>query len=227
MHNPLKLAMLLIPCLLCACGKTPGLEIKKDNMTENNTAYTINCETLSIGHQSENADKLNSVFNDELEEWIENFTNRANQIKVPGSSLPCLQVRHTVKNNNGKLLSIITEKYVYLTGLHGNTWVSAKNFDVKEDKILMLSDLFTDKEYTSILTERMEELIESNPNVYHDLWEQPVIDKDREDKFYIDKKNLVIFYEPYELSYYARGVVEFPIPLEKIRGYIKAEYLPS
>lgn len=227
MHNSLKAALLLTVCFLCACSKNGGVSIKTENVSDDNNSYTINCESLKIEHNSEGGKLLNEIFSKELNEWIETFTSQALQIKVPGSSSPCLQVRHIVKNNNGKLLSIITEKYVYLTGLHGNTWVTSKNFDTEQDKVLMLKDLFSDKEYPDILNLRMEELIKNNPEIYHDLWEKPVIDGKRDDKFYLDGKNLVIFYEPYELSYYARGVVEFPIPLEKIRGYIKAEYLPS
>ena len=227
MHNSLKASLLITVCFLCACSKNGGIPIKTENVSENNDAYTINCESVEIEHNSDGGKLLNDTFKNELDEWIETFTSQALQIKVPGSSPPCLQVRHIVKNNNGKLLSIITEKYVYLSGLHGNTWVTAKNFDTQQDNILKLGDLFSDKEYPVILNLRMEELIKNNPKTYHDLWEKPIIDGNREDKFYLDGKNLVIFYEPYELSYYARGVVEFSIPIEKIRGYIKAEYLPS
>lgn len=227
MHNPLKLFFVLFLCFLCSCSKNSGVETKKDIIADNNDKYNINCETFSIEHNSENAEMINSVFAEELEEWLENFKERAAQIKVQGSSPPTLQVRHTIKNNTKTILSVTTEKYVYLSGLHGNTWVSAKNYSAEQDKLLSLSDLFSDKEYKDILTQRIEELIENNPDTYHDLWEKPCVDGSREDKFYIEGKNLVIFFEPYELSYYARGVVEFPIPLEKIRGYIKPEYLPS
>ena len=122
---------------------------------------------------------------------------------------------------------MVTEKYVYLSGLHGNTWWSAKNFDTRLDKQLTLDDIFSDNSFDKALNKKMEELITKNPEEYHDLWEIPLINENHKSNFYLTDKNLVIFFQPYELSYYARGVVEFPIPLEKIRGYIKEEYLPE
>ena len=120
---------------------------------------------------------------------------------------------------------MISEKYTYITGLHGNSWQTAITFDSESDRILSLSDLFVDDKFYGILNERIDELINENAEEYRDLWEKPVVDKKREDKFYLEGDNLVIFYEPYELSYYARGVVEFPIPMEEIRGYVKENYL--
>ncbi|MBQ7975668.1 MAG: DUF3298 domain-containing protein [Clostridia bacterium] len=227
MHNSLKAALILIPCLLCSCGASTGLKTKTEAVSEETEAYSINCESLTVEGSSEGIALLNSLFSEELNEWTDNFTSRAAEITVPGSSSPCMQVRHIIKKNNSKIFSAVTEKYVYLNGLHGNTWVTAKNFDIEQDRILRLSDLFSDETYEHILTERITELIKNNPETYHDLWEEPIVDAAREDKFYLDEKNLVIFYEPYELSYYARGVVEFPIPTEKIRGYLKPEYLPQ
>ena len=42
--------------------------------------------------------------------------------------------------------------------------------------------------------------------------------------FYFTDKGIVIFYPPYELSYYSRGFVDFTIDYEDLYGYIKPEY---
>ena len=42
--------------------------------------------------------------------------------------------------------------------------------------------------------------------------------------FYIQDDDLVIFFQPYDLSYYARGFVEFRLDLEDLSGYMKEEY---
>ena len=44
------------------------------------------------------------------------------------------------------------------------------------------------------------------------------------EQFYLNGKNIVIVYPPYELSYYERGFVEIPLDLESMSGYLKPEY---
>jgi len=196
-------------------------------MKFDDTKYEINAEKLVIEGESEGTNSFNSIFEKEINDWKINFETRAENITVKGSSPPCLQIRQLVKQNNNRILSIITEKYVYLSGLHGNSWWSAKNFDTELDRQLLLDDIFSDQNYEKVLNEKMSEIIKEKPDEYHDLWEIPVINPGHKNNFYLTEKNLVIFFQPYELSYYARGVVEFEIPLEKIRGYIKKEYLPN
>ena len=60
---------------------------------------------------------------------------------------------------------------------------------------------------------------------YADIWEQPVIGEEQNECFYLTDDGLVIYYPPYELSYYARGFVEFVIPYSELYGYLKPEYV--
>ena len=71
-----------------------------------------------------------------------------------------------------------------------------------------------------MINERMSEHSEE----YQELWEKPEIKPEHQTDFYLDGDSLVIFFQPYELSYYARGFVEFPLPLDELAGYMKEEY---
>lgn len=226
MHNIIKTLLIFVFALLCSCSKS-GMNTATKTISEETDSYSINCEIITADGKTEGINQFNELCNGEINQWVEDFKTRAERLTVAGSEKPCLQARNSIKLNNNKILSLVTEKYVYTNGLHGNTWWSAKNYDIKNDCLVRLPDLFIDDKYPEILAQRISELIENDSETYHDLWEEPTIDSNRNDKFYLDDKNLVIFYQPYELSYYARGVVEFPIPLEKIRGYIKPEYLPG
>ena len=227
MHNLVKFFLAALVCSVCISCSLSGDTIQSStkNISQECDTYTINGEILSFKGTSEGINTLNASIEEEINGWIEDFKGKIPENTNSSGTLPCLQMRHIIKMNTPTFVSFITEKYVYITGLHGNNWRQARNFDVVQDKEVRLSDLFNDSSYPKILNQRMKELIDSDNEAYHDLWEIPTIDKNRENRFYMDGKNLVIFYEPYELSYYARGVVEFPIPLEKIRGYIKSEYL--
>ena len=66
------------------------------------------------------------------------------------------------------------------------------------------------------------ELKENKPEEYGELWQKPEIKKNQD--FYITDDDLVIYYQPYELSYYARGFIEFPIRLIELKGYLKEDY---
>ena len=59
---------------------------------------------------------------------------------------------------------------------------------------------------------------------YKDLWAKPEIKQEHQTDFYIQDDDLVIFFQPYDLSYYARGFVEFRLDLEDLSGYMKEEY---
>lgn len=212
--------------MLSSCGSNK-FNIQVSPVSYETDSYSINGENIKIPGDTEAISGLNTLFETETNDWIENFKSRVEISNIDQSNPPCLQIRHSIKQNSDTILSIVTEKYAYISGMHGNTWWSAKNYDVKNDKLLSLSDLFLDDGYIKILNEQIKNIITANEKEYHDLWKTPEIDRVREDRFYISNGNLCIFYEPYELSYYAKGVVEFHIPLEKIRGYIKPEYLSS
>ncbi len=227
MHYLIKL-LPVIAFIIIASGCEQNVNnIQLENISHETDGVSVNAEKLKIGTDSGEFSELNEVFSEETDTWIEDFEKRAAETESRSETPPCIQIRQLVKRNDSQLISVVTEKYVYLNGMHGNTWWSAKNYDISKGQLLTLADLFNDDTYPSILEERMNELIKNDPDTYHDLWEIPKIDKGREDKFYLDGQRLVIFYQPYELSYYARGVVEFPIELEKIRGYLKEEYLPA
>ncbi len=228
MHNTLKcIFIIVITLLLSSCSSGNNMNIEISPVSYETDTYKINGENIKIPGDTATINELNTLFETEINDWTENFKSRVEISNIDPSNLPCLQMRHSIKENDDTLLSIVTEKYAYISGMHGNTWWSAKNYDVKNDKILNLSDLFVDDGYIKILNEQIKEIIRTNEKEYHDLWKTPELDKARENRFYISDGYLCIFYEPYELSYYAKGVVEFHIPIEKIRGYIKPEYLSS
>ena len=52
----------------------------------------------------------------------------------------------------------------------------------------------------------------------------PLITEDTENNYYITDEDLVIFFPPYTLSYYAKGFIEFNIRLTEIEGMLKDEY---
>ena len=222
MYNFIKLILVFSFCvLLSSCSK--GDNFEKELVEYKTEDYSINSENLLFDKGEDII--LNSDIKKDLDSWISDFETRVFDNKIKGAELPNMQIRHKIYQNNEALISMVTEKYAYISGVHGNIWWKSRNFDVKSNRYLSLADLFYDGEYKRILNSKMEEMILDEPKKYHDLWEKPEIKNDGFSNFYIDDKHLVIFFEPYELSFYAKGSVEFPIEGKELRGYIKEEYL--
>lgn len=225
MHNFVKYS--LIGCsavLLCGCNMGGKAEYKVDEISFETEKYSVNGEIITLKGQTEGIEKFNEAAQNEAALWQEDFETRVASASK-SETKPTLQFSQEAHFFGQNVISVTCDKYVYISALHGNTWKSARTYDFSSERVLQLSDLFYNDDFKGFLTEKINECIMENPKEYHDLWENPKIDKRREDKFYFDSDKLVIFYEPYELSYYARGVVEFAIPTQELRGYIKEEYL--
>ena len=75
-----------------------------------------------------------------------------------------------------------------------------------------------------MLNRMINEEMEKHSEEYKDLWAKPEIKQEHQTDFYIQDDDLVIFFQPYDLSYYARGFVEFRLDLEDLSGYMKEGY---
>ena len=70
----------------------------------------------------------------------------------------------------------------------------------------------------------ISEMVTKNPDKYSEMWAEPKITEENKNRFYLTDTDLVIFFPPYELSYYAKGFIEFPIPLESINPILNERY---
>ena len=216
------LAVTVICFAVCGC-MARGVGCKNIVYEEECEDYTIYTETPVVSGFDDEAFEMsiNTSLSEMIGKWNEDFKTRIN-INSPEKAE--FSVVSEVKEKNDKFLSVIIEKSVYTGGAHGNIWRYAQNIDTGQSKVITLDDLFMDTEYVDFLNKRMEELTEKDSENYSDLWQKPVITDRQKEDFYIYDGNLIIFYQPYDLSYYAKGFVEFPISIESLRGYIKPEY---
>ena len=67
-------------------------------------------------------------------------------------------------------------------------------------------------------------MVKENSDKYSELWAKPEITEQNQNRFYIQDDNLVIFFPPYELSYYAKGFIEFPIPLLDLNSILDEDF---
>lgn len=219
MHNLIKLPVfLLTPLLLFGCSQKVRIsEIDKSYKTPSQTV-TATVPQISGLKNSGFEDKINKEFMVTTDNLLEKFSTSA---KETGENSE-FSNETTVHYNKNGFLSIVTDYCYFARSAHKSAFRTAKNIDVENCSEISLSNLFSDDSYIDVLNSMLEEVVSNNTEKYQDLWEKPKISHDQ--RFFISEKNLVLFYPPYELSYYERGFVEIPLPIEDILTYLKPEY---
>lgn len=225
----LRKVLVLGIVLICLCGCNMD-RIKTDTeIKEYETDFsTVRAEILQIhgGDDEEFIDQINASVEQAAQSDLIAFDSKAQEsvTKISMGNKCLLDISWDVKYNSNDFLSAVEEKYAYTGGAHGSTVRIAKNIDMSVKKEIKLSDLFAEDGYANTLNRFIGELVKERPDEYKDLWAKAEIKDSHQTDFYINDGNLVIFFQPYDLSYYARGFVEFPIPIKELSGYLKEEY---
>lgn len=215
--------------LICLCGCSIN-RVKNDiSVKEYETDFSaVRAEAIQFSG-IKNAEFEKKV-NDEIEQSLQ-----SNLVAFDSEAASCgdnvrmgnkcvMEIKWEEKYNKNDFISAVEEKYVYTGGAHGNTVRIPKNIDLAAEKEIKLADLFAQKGYENTLNRLINEIISEHPEDYKDLWAKPEIKESHQTDFYIEGDKLVIFFQPYDLSYYARGFVEFPIDTDELSGYVKEEY---
>ncbi len=212
---------------LCACAMT-GVSVGTSVKEYETDISSVRAEVIRFSGM-ENKD-FEEILNDDIERSVESdivaFDSSAqeNSGNVRMGNKSVLDIKWEEKYNKNSFISVVEEKYVYNGGAHGNTVRIPRNIDLASGQEIQLSDLFADDGYKDTLNRLIAEEVNDDPEEYSDLWAKPEIKDSHRTDFYIEDGDLVIFYQPYDLSYYARGFVEFKLDLEELSGYMKEEY---
>ncbi len=152
---------------------------------------------------------VESIWNEFAEDLVSNvesgFRNRT-----------FFSLRFEIKRIDERIVSILFDSLIYLGGAHGIPKRVALNYDLKEKKVLKLSDLFEGEGWKEALNEEVGKKLKGMKliNEFKGLKENP--------DFYITSWGLVIFFQVYEYTSFAQGFPEIPIP--KSFKYLKKEY---
>ncbi len=220
------LAMMLSGCAMMSDGYSVKIN-KEEQESDYSTVYAEILEFDGIKNK-EYESELNMSIRTDVEEAIAQFDNLAQEASeaLPLGVKSTLNITQKVKRNTDDIISFVTEHYIYTGGAHGNTSWYPRTIAVLSENPhdLQLGELFRDKDYIKKLNAIINTMVKENPDKYSELWEKPEITKENEYRFYMTDTDLVIFFPPYELSYYAKGFIEFPIPLAELNPLLKEEY---
>lgn len=140
----------------------------------------------------------------------DNEFNKANGLDIKQY---ILNINNTIHYNENDILSMTLEVYTYMGGAHGSTMDIPLNFDVKTGNRGVLEDFLGNNEnYNKIILDNIKNAVDKNPDLYF----KDIVDKYKtlpyNQKFYLTKDSVVIFFDEYEIAPYAAGRVEFVIP---------------
>ena len=220
-------AAVLTAAVLCGCAAADTATITIDSIeyeTDTATVYVERPE-FSFMKNHELMDELNEAYEDEVDSALTAFDALSeNGAELNGGNKYVFEIHQDVKYNENDFISVVSDTYQYTGGAHGSSVWSARNIDALTGMEVLLDDLFEDNNYKVVLDRLIEQEVNDHPEDYSDLWEKPQIKESNQRDFYISDDGLVLFYQPYDLSYYARGFVEFTIDYDDISGYLKEEY---
>lgn len=229
MHKRLVVGVLAFILAGCALFNS-GYKIKINKEEQESDYSSVYAEIIEFDgiknkdYQSE----LNLSVEKDVENAITQFDSLALDAKetLPKGIKSALSIKQKLKRNSSDIISFISEHYIYTGGAHGTTSWYPRTIDLVSNNPhdLKLGELFDDEDYLKKLNAIIDRMVKDNPDKYSELWEKPELTADNEDRFYMTDTDLVIFFPPYELSYYAKGFVEFPIPFEELNPILNKRY---
>lgn len=228
MYHTLKKIVCVLTLALtvsgCSSGQPARISIESSQYETDTASVYTERPVFSFMADKTFQDYLNDEYEKDVTGKTVEFDTSDDGKPLEGGNKRVLEIKQRTEYNRGSLISIVSEVYIYTGGAHGQSVRSAKTADVRTGGVLKLSDLFADDGYEDELNRLIMEDVENHPEEYSELWEKPVIKDSSQTDFYLCENGLVIFYQPYDLSYYARGFVDFTIDTETISGFLKEEY---
>ena len=219
MHNFIKIGIAAaLALLLSACGS--GVKINTVDNSYSTDTQTANVKIPQLDGLS--ARELQDTINDELSSVTDALLEKWKDAAAETGEQSGFDMNTTTHFNKNGFLSFVTDYEYFARKAHKNSFRIAKNIDTKTCRELSLSDIFDGDGYIDAINAMLSSAVAAEPEKYSDIWAKPRISQNQ--GFYTDGKNLVIFYPPYELSYYERGFVEIPLPIEDLLTYMRPEY---
>lgn len=225
--------IMIFSCMIlftAGCSSDGSYDVTKKSDEFETDYSSVYAETISFGGMENSAyqSELNMSIENDVSAAVNEFDTLADEASenLPDGVKAAFKITQEIKRNSDGFISFIETHYIYSGGAHGNISWFPRNIDVLSPTPhnLELKELFNDDGYRETINRMIDELVEKHPDKYNELWEKPEINDENENNFYITDNELVIYFPPYTLSYYAKGFVEFPIRLSEISGMLNDEY---
>lgn len=185
-------------------------------------SVNINKPIVNLAKNKEAEELINNKISkriNDFEEYITKLSIRDNEynIKVGLEPKPyVINVNNNVTYNKNNILSITLNLYSYTGGAHGSSVDESFNLDINTGNRGVIEDfLGNNRNYNKIILDNVKATINKNPELYF----KEAVDKlnviPYNQKFFLTDKDLVIYFDEYEIAPYVAGIPKFYIPLSK------------
>lgn len=141
-----------------------------------------------------------------------------------------LMIKPKILQSKGTLATVVLNSSSYLGGAHGSTAQRYFNFDLKNQKQVLLNDLLLPKQkakldklaHEAFKTWVIDSKLANTADEYEQAWPFQVTDN-----YFLGEQGLILQYGEYEIGPYVVGLPRLVIPFDQLQGVLKPEYLPK
>ena len=229
--------LMIILALLTGCASSPEVSEEQIEVTEKQTEVTVTVkEVIDVVEHEKSVyyeidivlpkiqglsdhkvqKQINDVIQRDLGSYIEemkSFVKEMDYTEVyTEEQLTSVQyavsAQYTVHTLSDSILSLTVGIYEYTGGAHGNYWDVAFNFDLETGQAYTLKEYYQNPDYLQYVDKVIkEELDREKESVFEDAFQS----FKENGQFYIANDRPYIFFNPYEVANYARGIVQIPL----------------
>lgn len=115
--------------------------------------------------------------------------------------------------NQNNMLSLYSDEYTFSGGAHGNTIRTSQTWNLNYQRMIPLYYFFDNNPYFIInVLKKINSEIKENPEIYFENYCNLVLETFDVNNFYIIPKNIIIYFQQYDIAPYSSG-----IPIFKVR----------
>ncbi|WP_028390820.1 DUF3298 and DUF4163 domain-containing protein [Bacillus cihuensis] len=167
--------------------------------------------------------KINAIFNKHIQNSYDNFQNlKKSMEKIQGEPL-CKEApsacqyeynsSYKVLFNKDHKISILMYDYQFSGGAHGNTIVTAYNFNTENGKQYKLDDIIIKENSYAKISNYVKEYIQKHPDVFFtDSETLNALKVTKDHAFYFVDDGIALLFQSYEIAPYSSGQPVIIIP---------------
>lgn len=228
-ESPLQSAQEVLELRAPNCGQPDSctsVEIRRE-VFANQPALNAAVKKALLVQLRDNDESSGSDGVDDFEQLAREFIREAEKVSEISVAKWQLRGEAEMLDSSGNLLTVKISSYVYSGGAHGmpaNQWL---NWDLAENKKIVLADVIEpgkEQAFWDLAVKAHQDWLDTQ-GVNEDFKSNWPFQ--RSENFRISEKGLILLYGVYTLAPYAMGEVELTLPREKLGGIIREAYLPK
>ncbi|MEO8393834.1 MAG: DUF3298 domain-containing protein [Chloroflexota bacterium] len=148
---------------------------------------------------------------------------------IPGSGQYELDITYATVTHSDSMYTLLLTVYQYQGGAHGGQTILPYTFDLKNNKLITLDDLFTSvPDALRIIEPLAQEAIKTA--IGADMVQDDMLSAgtaptaDNYQFFSLDADSITFYFQQYQVGPYAIGIQTVTIPLAQLNGVLKPEF---